>query len=290
MHRFVVIFVLAVLTVSCQRKTFQVKGVIKEISTNGMQAQIEHENIPGYMEAMTMMFDVKNSNELAGLAPYDQISFRMIVTKDDGWIDQIKKIGTVTPTNTPPTFRRVREVEPLQVGDLLPEYKFTNELGKAVSLGDYKGKAVAITFIFTRCPFPVYCPRMAGHFKKTYELLKEKSDAPKNWHLLALTIDPDFDTPAVLKDYAKRYEYDPEKWNFLTGEHIDITAITEQFGLLYWRPDPNQPLNISHNLRTVVIDVNGRVHKVLPENKWEPPELVETLIQAARVPPPTAAR
>lgn len=290
MCRLVTVLVFALLAVSChknERQVFQVKGVIREISADRMQAQIAHEDIPNYMEAMTMMFDVKNSNELAGLAPYDQVSFRMIVTEDEGWIDQVKKIGRVEPTNTPPPFRVVREVEPLKVGDLMPEYQFTNELGKALSLSDFKGKAVAITFLFTRCPFPNFCPRMATNFKKAYDALTEKSDAPKNWHLLAITIDPDFDTPAVLKDYGKRYDYDPQKWSFLTGANIDITAITEQFGLMYWRENPNQPINISHNLRTVVIDANGRVHKVLPENKWEAPELVEEMIKAASVPPPT---
>jgi protein SCO1/2 len=295
--RLVIVSLMAVLAVvSCtseKRTTYQVKGVIKEISADRKQAQIAHENIPGYMEAMTMMFDVKDPKELEGLQPNDQVSFRMIVTEDDGWIDQVKKIGTVAAAteareDARPPFRQVREVEPLKVGDLLPEYKFTNELGKAVSLSDFKGRAVAITFLFTRCPFPTFCPRMAVNFQKTYDLLKQKSDAPRNWHLLAITIDPDFDTPAVLKEYAKKYDYDPAKWNFLTGEHIDITAITEQFGLLYWRPDPKQPVNISHNLRTVVIDANGRVQKILPENKWEAPELADELIKAARVPAATA--
>jgi protein SCO1 len=287
------IVLLVIAAISCsseKRTTYQVKGVIQEITPDRKQARIEHENIPGYMEAMTMMFDVKDPKELEGLQPNDQVAFRMVVTENDGWIDQVKKIGTVIPTNTPPPFRVVREVEPLKVGDLLPEYKFTNELGKAVALSDFKGKAVAITFLFTRCPFPTFCPRMATNLKEAYKLLKEKSDAPKNWHLLAITIDPEFDTPAVLKTYAERYEYDPAKWSFLTGPHIDITAITEQFGLLYWRPDPNQPLNISHNLRTAVIDANGRVKKILPENKWEAPELVQELIKAARAAPATAGQ
>ena len=289
--RLVSLLLLAILAISCsseKRTTYQVKGVIKEISADRKEAQIEHENIPGYMEAMTMKFDVKDTNELKGLQANDQVAFRMIVTENDGWIDQVKKIGTVTPTNEPPPFRVVREVEPLKVGDLMPEYHFTNELGKAVSLSDFKGKAVAITFLFTRCPYPTFCPRMATNLREAYKLLKDKSDAPQNWHLLAITIDPDFDTPAVLKEYGKNYDYDPAKWNFLTGAHIDITAIAEQFGLIYWRPDPKQVTGINHNLRTAVIDANGRVQKILPENKWEPPELADELIKAARVPPATA--
>src|SRR5688572_33511336 len=96
--RSVIILLLAILAVSCtseKRTTYQVKGVIREISADRMQARIEHENIPDYMEAMTMMFDVKDSNELANLQPNDQVSFRMIVTEKDGWIEQVKKIGTV---------------------------------------------------------------------------------------------------------------------------------------------------------------------------------------------------
>src|SRR5436190_19768438 len=300
--RLAFLMLVAVLAISCtseKRNTYQVKGVIKEITPDRKQAQIEHEKIPGYMEAMTMMFDVRDPEELKGLQPNDQVTFRMVVTEKDGWIEQVKKIGTVKPpamaaaagedAPAPPPFRVVREVEPLKVGDLMPEYKFTNEVGKAMSLSEFRGKALAITFPFTRCPYPTFCPRMASNLKKACKLLSEKSDAPKNWHLLAITIDPGFDTPAVLKEYGTRYEYDPAKWNFLTGAEIDITAIAEQFGLMYWRPDPKQLAGISHNLRTVVIDANGRVQKILPENKWEPPELAEELIKAARVPPATAA-
>ncbi|HTD88756.1 MAG TPA: SCO family protein [Candidatus Binatia bacterium] len=300
--RLAFLMLVAVLAISCtseKRTTYQVKGVIKEITPDRKQAQIEHEKIPGYMEAMTMMFDVKDPKELKGLQANDQVTFRMVVTEKDGWIEQVKKIGTVKPpamaaaagedAPAPPPFRVVREVEPLKVGDLMPEYKFTNEVGKAMSLSEFRGKALAITFLFTRCPYPTFCPRMASNLKKACKLLSEKSDAPKNWHLLAITIDPGFDTPAVLKEYGTRYEYDPAKWNFLTGAEIDITAIAEQFGLMYWRPDPKQLAGISHNLRTVVIDANGRVQKILPENKWEPPELAEELIKAARVPPATAA-
>ena len=131
---FLVLVLLAILTISCEgRRSFQVKGVIKEISADRKQAKIEHEKIPGYMEAMTMMFDVKDPKELQGLQPNDQVSFRMIVTQNDGWIDQVKKIGTVAAaTNDPSIFRRVREVEPTRknreperfqrpgVGDHLP--------------------------------------------------------------------------------------------------------------------------------------------------------------------------
>lgn len=267
-----------------KQQTFQVKGVVREVAPEKKTVKIDHEKIPGYMDAMTMDFDVKDAKELTGLQPGDTVSFRMLVTAKDGWIDRVKKLASGTPivANAPDTFRRVREVEPLKVGDLMPEYHFTNELGQAVSLSDFKGQAVAFTFIFTRCPFPTFCPRMSDNFGETQKKLAADPNAPKNWQLLSITFDPAFDTPVVLKNYARRFKADPKHWNFLTGELIDITAITEQFGLLFWRPDPKEVTGINHNLRTVVLDTEGRIQKVFTENKWTAAELVAEIVKAAQ--------
>lgn len=265
-------------------KTFQVKGVVKEVLPAKGQVRIEHEKIPDYMDAMTMLFDVKATNELTGLQAGDNISFRMIVTDDDGWIDRINRLGTTTPivANAPDNFRRAREVEPLKAGDPMPNYSFTNEFGQAVSLNDFKGKTVAFTFIFTRCPFPTFCPRMSQNFEAVQKLMKETPNGVTNWHLLSVTIDPQFDTPAVLKKDAMKYNYDSNRWSYVTGELIDITALAEQFGLMFWRPDPNQPAGINHNLRTVVLTAGGKVHKIFPENTWKPEDVAAALQEAAR--------
>jgi protein SCO1/2 len=174
----------------------------------------------------------------------------------------------------------VRDVEPLNIGDPLPDYTFTNELGQAVSLAQFKGQALAITFIFTRCPFPTFCPQMSRYFRETQEKLKQQTSMT-NWHLLTLSFDPEFDTPAVLKNYAEEYQADPSRWNFLTGALIDVTALTEQFGVQFWRVNPGEPL--SHNLRTVVVDAAGRVQKIFPNNNWTSDELVAEMLKAAAV-------
>jgi len=264
---------------STNQQIFQVKGVIEEIKPDGKSAVIKHEEITNYMAAMTMEFETKNTNELQGLKAGDAISFRMIVTDDDGWIDQVKKLN-VPPTETPSrtTFRRVRDVDPLNVGDLLPEYHFTNELGNAVSLSEFKGKALAIDFIFTTCPFPTMCPRLSQNFSDTQKKLKEMRDAPENWLLLTISFDPEKDTPSVLKNYGERFGYDPQHWSFLTGDLMEITAIAEQFGQTFWREGGS----LSHNVRTVIIDTEGRVQKIIPENKWTSDELVEEILRAAK--------
>jgi len=266
-------------------RTFQVKGVVQELYPEKLSAKIKHEEIPDYMPAMTMNLRVRDAAELANLAPADEIEFRLNVTEDEHWIDQIKKVETPvevgTPLTSPKNWRLVREVEPLDVGDVMPNYTFTNELGQAVSLEGLRGQAYAFTFIFTRCPLPEFCPRMSSHFEEVQQALAGRSDGPRNWKLFSITMDPEFDTPLVLKTYASRYHYDPGHWSFLTGPLIDITAIGEQFGLEFYKPDGT----IAHNLRTVVVDAAGKVQNIIIGNSWKPEELTEFLVAAADATP-----
>lgn len=266
---------------STNEQIFQVKGVVEAVELAEKTVRIRHEEIPGYMGAMTMPFEVKDTNELAGVTAGDAVTFRMIVTETDGWIDQLKKLAvdvnaSALPANAP--IRIVRDVEPLDIGDALPDYRFTNQLGQAVSLSRFRGQALAFTFIFTRCPFPTFCPLMSNNFQKAQDALLANSNAPTNWHLLTISFDPDFDTPEQLKAYAARQHADPERWDFLTGTLVDITALSEQLGLQFWR-DPGGGIN--HNLRTVVVDSRGRVQKIFIENKWTVEELTEEILKAA---------
>ena len=264
---------------------YQVKGLIKEMLPEKKKVKIAHEDIPGYMEAMTMMLDVRDAKELGGLQPGDTVTFRMLVTEDDGWIDQLKKIdGPRTPLPPEPSsFRRVRDVEPLAVGDKMSDYTFTNPLGRVVRISDFKGQALAFTFIFTRCPFPTFCPRLSSNFESAQKLLKAMSGGQTNWHIFSITIDPDYDTPERLKEYSARYHADPQHWDYLTAPLIDITAIGEQFGLQFWRANPAEPIN--HNVRSVVVDANGIIQWITPDNDFKPDVLAEQMVKAARVKP-----
>jgi protein SCO1/2 len=261
------------------RQIFQLKGLIVEVKPLEKSVTIKHEEVPGYMAAMTMPFEVKDTNMLTGLEAGDPVSFRLIVTDTSGYIDRIQKAGP--KTNAPPTtgpFRLVRDVEPLKVGDLLPEYHFTNELREPFSLSEFKGQALAIEFLFTRCPFPTFCPLMADNFAAAQTNLLAMTNGPTNWRLLTISFDPEFDTPEVLKTYAENHHYNPARWTFATGELMDITALGEQFGLAFWRDEAG---SISHNLRVAVIDASGRVQKILTGNQWTPDELVAELVKAA---------
>jgi protein SCO1/2 len=267
-------------TVEVGTQVFQVTGVVVEVQPERKQVRIKHDEIPGYMQAMTMPFEVRDTNELSGLEPGHPVAFRMTVTDTDGWIDQIRITGA--KRNDPPTtgpFRLVREVEPLEIGDRFPEYTFTNQFGRAFGTDQFKGQALAINFLFTRCPYPTFCPQTARYFAQTQQELLSMNGAPTNWHLLTISFDPEFDTPAVLESYAQRQGYKPDRWTFATGALIDITALGDQVGLKFWREENG---GFNHNLRTVVVDASGKVQRIINGNEWTPLELVTEMLQAMR--------
>lgn len=265
---------------------YEVKGVLKEIRASGWKALIDHEDIPGYMEAMTMLLDVKDTNDLAKVRPGDLIQFRMLVTESDGWIDRIRKNGTNSApasTNAPaPKASNLKfaEVKQVEVGDMLPDCILTNQAGRQIRLSDFRGKALAFTFIFTRCPFPVYCPRMNNNLSKAQkELASWKGDT--NWHLISISFDPEYDTPERLSKYATTYRYNPEHWSFATGNLDDIRGLGESFGLMFYKNKGT----IEHNVRTVVINPGGRVQRIFPGNDWSADELVTEVKRASRAIP-----
>jgi protein SCO1/2 len=260
--------------------SYSVTGIVQRLEPDGKTVVIKHQAIPGYMVAMTMPFEVKETNELKVVKVGDMVTFRMMVATNDAWIEKLHAYGTtnVDASLAHPSVRQVREVNPLAVGDQMPDYTFTNQLGRIVKLSDFKGQALAFTFFFTRCPFPTFCPRLSGHFSDVAKSMASASNGPTNWHLMSISFDPENDTPAKLKAYAAVYHYDPIRWDFVTGAMIDIDAITEQFGMEYvYRAG-----TYDHKLRTVVIDANGKIQQIIIGNEWTVDELVKELVNAAK--------
>src|ERR1041385_3413256 len=160
----------------------------------------------------------------------------------------------------------------------LMSYKFTNELGQAVSLAEFRGQALAITFFFTRCPLPEYCPRLSKNFQEASEKLLSNPQAPTNWHFLSFTFDPEFDTPAVLKTYGERYHYDSRHWSFLTGP---MDKISELARLSDVKSERKADL-FDHNFRTLIIDRAGHLQTVFPTGGNLSDSIVEEILKAAR--------
>lgn len=243
-------------------REFQVKGVVKRVERESSTAIIEHEAIPGYMEAMTMPFRARKPEVLRDLTEGDAISFRLFVTEEESWIDEVAKIEG-------PKLERMKSAGP---GASAPkvvvnpshhpllDYAFTNELGEAVRLADFRGQALAITFIFTRCPIPDYCPRLSKNFEEALLKLKATPGAPTNWHFLSVSFDTEFDTPAVLKAYGERFGYDPQRWSFLTGPADKIAELARLSDMKFEATNGF----FSHNLRTLIIDPSGTLRMNIP--------------------------
>lgn len=264
-------------------RQFFVTGVVQELKLAEGKAIVRHEEIPKFMEAMTMPFNIADTNEFSEISTNDQIHFRLMVGERRSWIDRITRVGSVTAMQKPRReFRRVRDVQPLKVGDMLPDYPLTNQFGKLFHTADYQGQAMAFTFVFTRCPMPEFCPLMSRNFKDVYQEMQQDT-AVTNWQLLSLSFDVEADSPAVLNGYAKIYGADSNKWNFATGALLEIDDITERFGLYFSRAEGM--LNFDHNLRSVILDPEGRIHKIYIGNTWKPVDFAKDLRAAAGIRP-----
>jgi protein SCO1/2 len=260
-------------------------GVIEKISPDLGNVTIHHHAIPGYMMEMTMDFPVKNTNDLAGVSPGDEITFNLVVGTNDDWVEDLHRTGhTINPaTNVlslPTAMAQMTMPAELGPGDLLPDYTLTTEQGKSIHFSDFRGQALAFTFFFTRCPLPDYCPRMNNDFAETRRLLQADTNAPANWQFLSISFDPGFDTPEVLSNYAGLYRgEDSDRWLFATAAGPALHNLAASLDLIVTR----QGNNISHNLRTVVLDPRGRIFRQLDGNSWTAEDLAGALKNAARL-------
>jgi protein SCO1/2 len=262
-------------------QTFAAKGVVKELDPDGKTVVISHEAISNYMPAMTMPFEAADTNALRGLSAGDTITFHLVVTPTHGWIEDIAKVASsptkpAAPQAAANHLSFTRALAPLDEGDTLPDYQFTNELGAPARLSQFRGSVLAFTFFFTSCPFPDFCPRMTRNFEEAEIKLSRMTNAPARWQLLSISFDPTNDTPKRLKTYAEAAHYDPGHWSFLTGDEGQIGGLADQLGENFWR----EGASVGHNLRTVVVDPKGRICKIMPGNKWTVDELVEQMVKA----------
>ena len=257
-------------------QTYAVRGVVQEIPADKKYATIKHEKIPGYMAAMTMDFSVKNTNLLNDISAGDEITFNLVVTENDDWIENIAVVGK-TNVSMLPTWRVVESE--LKVGDLLPDFEFTGDDGHTFRLADFRGSAVAFTFFFTSCPLPEFCPRMNQSFAEARKILTADTNAPANWELLSISFDSDFDKPEIINGYAAFYRgSDTNRWRFAVASTNTMAGLAPKVDLHFWREGGS----ISHNLRTVVLDANGKISHEFDGNSWTPQELADAIRAAAK--------
>lgn len=258
---------------------FHVRGEIRGIDSETGQIRIKHEEIPNYMAAMTMPFDVRDKALLRNIKTGDQVGFELVVSKEDSWIASIQKLSERTDANDGASQVAAREVARVQVGEVVPDFTIVDQNHRTVSLKDFRGQIVLVTFIYTRCPLPNFCPLMSKNFASLQERFEK--EFPGKFHLLSVSIDPGFDQPDVLKAYESKYSKNEDSWTFGSSENAGSDSPSDLFGLIQERSGGL----INHDLRTALIGPDGRLIHIWKSNAWTPYEVqrrVEELLQIGR--------
>ncbi len=257
-------------------KRYPFRGVVTKVDPARARITVAHEEIPGFMSAMTMAFPIRDDPKvIAFLRPGDRIEATLVVDGTTYFLEQVLTKGFV-PTPTPFGGPGVRP-EPnkgIAVGDAVPDFTLTDQTGASVRLSQFRGQPVAVTFVYTRCPVATACPLTVARFSKIQAgLAKEKFG-----ELLTVTVDPVNDTPAVLKSYAASIGADPARWRFLTGDPKAVARVAETFGVLYY-PDKGQ---IVHSQAVAIVDADGRLATIYYGEDWEPETVLQDLEKARK--------
>ena len=284
MQRILLASCVALALLSCGRSSnsderadhYDTRGVVRGFSPDRSTIEIQHENIPDFMPSMTMPFVTRDPKQIAELRTGDAISFRMAVTKKDFWIENVKKIrredvNVAEPKRTSPVSadRDARLTE----GDKMPPFTLTNQNGERISLDTFHGNFFVLTFVFTRCPVPNFCPRMSNNFEELQEAIKSGTGTLATTRLLSVTLDPAYDTPKVLSDYAGFHHADSKIWSFATGDEKEIDSLTRAFSVYR----QNEGGTISHGLATALINKEGKIDKIWRGNAWTPAEIIKEI-------------
>ncbi len=243
---------------------YPVTGIVVRVVAPD-KLRVAHHAIPGFMEAMTMEFDIAKPSEIAALQPGDVIAGTLRVTETETKLADILKIGDGQPPAEP--------VQPgiPQPGTEIPDAALIDDQATPFQISAYRGKVLAVTFIYTRCPLPDYCPRMNGNFAAS---MRELADPRAAW--LSITIDPANDTPQTLAQIAQQFTERGDRWRFATGTPAEVERLAQFAGLKIQAAGAQ----IDHNLRTLIIAPDGKIVKVFTGNQWKPSELTDAIKRA----------
>ena len=280
-HGILSILLLAAVASSCSRedrREYILQGQVLSVRADGMEANIKHEAIKGFMPAMTMPYKVRDAKEFANLKPGDLITSTLVVVSNDAFLEDVKKVGDA-PLEKPAQEEARSGFELLRPGETVPNASFLDQHGARRDFASFKNAPVLMTFIYTKCPLPTFCPLMDRHFKTIQDKMAADPSLGKV-QLVSVSFDPVTDTPAVLNEHAKKLGADPARWTFLTGDRDEIDKFAMRFGVSITR-SLTDPIDIAHNLRTVVIDGAGTIVKTYTGNEWTPDQILADLKNVA---------
>ena len=258
--------------------SYKLEGQVLAIDASARTLTIRHTDIPGFMPGMTMPFRVGDPALMEGRKPGDLVRATLMVQDTDAWLSAIETTGWA-PVDVGPA-PAAFGVDILEPGDEVPDQVFVDQDGREVALSAYRGQVVALTFVYTRCPYPTFCPLMDRQFKAVQDQLAADPALAGRVHLLSISFDPDHDTPDVMKAHAELGGADPALWSYVTAPADAVDRFSAPFGLTIVR-NPNDPLDLTHTLRTAVVGPDGRLAALHVGNSWSPDDLLRDVRHAA---------
>jgi protein SCO1/2 len=251
-------------------KVYHLRGKVVSANPATGEAMIDSEAIPGYMDAMTMPYKLKDPGILSELHPGDTITADVLVYDDaQGTVllDHIVVVAQGKPDYKPSVLYHVPEP-----GDPVPNFALRDQDGREIHLGQFRGKALLITFIYTRCPLPNFCPLVTHNFAVIHRQLSADPSLYARTQLLCVSFDPENDTPARLRAYGAQYLGSDSRqafshWEFATASRQEIDKMALYFDVGITRGSDG---SITHTLSTTLIGPDGRVAQFYPDNDWTP--------------------
>jgi protein SCO1/2 len=274
---FTVLVIALLVSAGCSRaRRYELHGQILGLDPARQEITIKHEDIRGFMPGMTMPFRVRDPRLLEGLNVGDLVTATLVVENSDAYVAALQRTGHAELTELPAALPRI---DVLASGDPIPDVRWTDETGAAGSPADWRDRALAVTFIYTRCPLPDFCPRMDRNFSAVQREVLADARLRDRVMLVSVSFDPAFDTPTVLAGHARRAGADPRVWRFVTGDPDAIAAFAARFGVSVIRDDANRAA-ITHNLRTAVVRPGGKIVQMFSGNEWSAADLLADLRRA----------
>lgn len=258
-------------------ETYSASGLVLRADRERLSLEVSCQAIPGYMDAMVMTFAVHNAETINGLAPGMMIDFKLEVRKDTAYAERIRVHAYENTAQEPMAARQLEILDAatassrtrpaLLVGQTVPDFALIDQRRKSVTISAFKGKVVAITFIYTRCPLSNFCFRMSNNFGVLHQRFADRMG--EDLVLLSITFDPEHDQPETLADYARTWARDDKAWHFLSGPAADVKRICREFGVNSWQDEGL----LTHSLHTVVVDRQSRIAANLEGNEYSAKQL-----------------